>query len=276
VTLAAPVLHLAADGHGVAIHTHVAGGCDTILLWLPPAAPEKVAAQHCQQSSTGSAVTSLALHGVRPAWVGYAGGNYREFSVTTTLQNRATPVSFHPVLVEDSRSVQWRVVPGSGILAFEENGALWRIVPGSHGTCPYSFVAKVCVRVPATGTLLGVGGGRLLVRTGDGISLVRQDGSVVAAYPNAPQAVTDGTRVVRLADGLLTSGSVSMTVRARRLVGTAHGLVAFTTGGRTYVLRPNRDKPRSFPGGVAALSDYGLFTAAGNRLTFTPRASLGL
>src|SRR5262249_55531244 len=101
-TLGAPVLHLDADGNGVAVHTQAAAGCDTILLWLPPAKPRKVAVQHCQQGSTGTDVTSLALHGLRPAWVGYAGGNYREFSVSTTLRNRPTPVSFHPILVEDA------------------------------------------------------------------------------------------------------------------------------------------------------------------------------
>jgi len=268
VMLDAPVLHLAADGHGVAVHTHVANGCDTILLWLPPASPRKIASQNCQQGSTGNGVTSLALHGLRPAWVGYAGGNYREFSVSTTLAGHATPVSFRPVLVENSGAVRWRVTPGSGVLAFEQNGALWRIVPGSKGTCPYSYLAKVCVRVPATGTLLGVGGGRLLIRTPAGVSLIRQDGTVVKSYPDAPEAVTDGRRVV-------TSTSISLPARAH-LAGTARGIVAYTSGGRTYVARLGSTKTRVFPGSAAALSEFGLFTATGKRLTFTPLATLGL
>src|SRR5262249_51044415 len=157
--------------------------------------PTKVAAKNCQESSTGTAVTSLALYGRRPAWVGYAGGNYREFSVSTIVKRHPTYVSFHPVLVEDSASMHWHVAPGSGVLAFEEKGALWRIVPDGGGVCPYSYLAKVCVRVPGNGTLLGVGGGRLLVRTADGVSLLRQDGTVVKTSPDARAAVTDGNVV---------------------------------------------------------------------------------
>src|SRR5262249_26726444 len=149
-----------------AVHTHpAAGGCDTILLWLPPAKPAKVAAKNCQESSTGTGLTSLALYGKRPAWVGYAGGNYRGFSLSTVVRSRPTYVSFHPVLVEESASVHWHVAPGSGVLAFEENGALWRIATTGGGVCPFPYLARVCVRVPGSGTLLGVGGGRLLVRT---------------------------------------------------------------------------------------------------------------
>src|SRR5262249_7415351 len=167
--------------------------------------------------------------------------------------------------------------PGSGILAFEENGALWRIVRGSNGTCPYSYLAKVCVKVPATGTLLGVGGGRLLVRTNDGVSLLRQDGGVVKTYRDAPDAVTDGKIVVELANGRLTSGSLSVAVPgSSRLAGTARGLVAVTHGNMTLLLRLRDGKAKSFPGAVAALSDFGLYTATGKQLTFTPAAALGL
>jgi hypothetical protein len=277
VTLAAPVRHLAADAHGVAVHTRAPAGCDTILLWQPPAKPTKVAAENCQQPSTGAGVTSLALYGRRPAWVGYAGGNDREFSVSTIVRKRPTYVSFHPVPVEDSASVHWRVAPGSGVLAFEENGALWRVSPGGGGVCPYPYLPKVCVRVPGSGTLLGVGGGRLLVRTADGVSLLRQDGTVVKTSPDAPDAVTDGNVVVELANGRLTSGSRAVTVpRSSHLAGIAHGLVAVTHGSTTLVVRLRDGKQRSFPGSVAALSEFGLYTASGTRLTFTPAAALGL
>src|SRR5206468_12723843 len=102
VTLDAPVRHLAADAGGVAVHTRSGAGCDAILLWMPPARPTKVTLRNCPQPSTGAGVTSLALDGRRPAWVGFAGGNYREFTVSTTLRTRPTYVSFHPVLVERS------------------------------------------------------------------------------------------------------------------------------------------------------------------------------
>src|SRR5436190_3212444 len=212
VTLGAAVRHLAADASGVAVHTRGGAGCDTILLWRPPARPTKVTVGNCRQPGTGAGVTSLALDGRRPAWVGFAGGNYREFTVSTTLSARATYVSFHPVLVEDAGTVHWRVAPGGAPLAFEQDGSLWRIVPVAGRTCPYPYLRKLCIRVPATGTLLGVGGGRLLVRTGDGVALVRQDGSVVSTYGDAPQAATDGTVVVELANGKLTSGRHSFTV----------------------------------------------------------------
>jgi hypothetical protein len=277
VTLGAPVRHLAADAHGVAVHSHAAGGCDTILLWLPPAKPATLAAKNCQETSTGAGITSLALYGRRPAWIGYAGGNYREFTVSTILGRRSAYVSFHTVSVDDSASVRWRVAPGSGVLAFEQNGSLWRIVPQGGGRCPYPYLAKVCVRIPATGTLLGVGGGRLLVRTANGVSLLRQNGTVVKSYPDAPDAVTDGRVVVALANGKLTSGSRSFPVpRSSRLAGTARGLAAVTSGSTTLVVRLRDGRKKSFAGGVAALSDFGLYTASGRRLTFTPAAALGL
>ena len=136
VTLGAPVRHLAADAGGAAVHTQAGAGCDTILLWLPPAPPAKVATQNCQQPSTGAAVTSLALYGRRPAWAGYAGGNYREFTVSTTLRGRATFVSLLPVLVDDSAAVHWRVAPGGAPLAFEQDGSVWRIVPVGRSDVP--------------------------------------------------------------------------------------------------------------------------------------------
>jgi hypothetical protein len=276
VTLPAPVLRLAADATGVAVHTHATDGCDTILLWLPPARPTKVTVQNCQQPSTGAAITSLALYGKRPAWVAYAGGNYREFTVSTTLRGKPVFISFRTVPVENSASVRWRVAPGSGVLAFEQNGTLWRIVRAGGGACPYPQRLKMCARVPGSGTLLGVGGGRLLVRTGSGVSLLRQNGSTVATYADAPEAVTDGTRVVELANGRLISGGRSIAVpKAAHLAGTTHGLVALTAGGKTLVVRLRDGRTKSFGGFVAALADYGLYTAAGRRLTFTPLGALG-
>ena len=160
----------------------------------------------------------------------------------------------------------------------EQNGALWRIVPKGGGACPWgSYGGRVCVRVPGKGTLLAVGGGRLLVRTSTGVSLLRQNGSVVATYADAPSAVTDGRRVVELANGRLISGGRSIAVpKTARLAGTTHGLVAFTSTGKTFVIRLRDGRTRAFIGSVAALSDYGLYTATGRRLSFTPLGSLGL
>ena len=264
IILGAPVLHLAADANGVAVHTHApASGCDAILLWRPPAAPSKVAVENCQHPSTGAAITSLALHGKRPAWVRYAGGNFRDYTVETLLRNRPVYVSFRDVPVESANRVSWRVTPGSGTLAFEQNGSLWRIVPAGGGTCPYPDRARVCALVPRRGTLLAVGGGRLLVRTTSGVLLLRQDGSIVATYPAASQAVTDGTRVVELTKGRLTSAGRSISVpRSAQLAGTTHGLVALTSRGTTLLIRLRDGRTRSFSGSVAALSDYGLYTAA--------------
>lgn len=277
VTLGAPVRHLAADAGGVAVHTRAGAACDTILLWLPPARPAKVAAQNCQQSSTGADVTSLALYGRRPAWVAYAGGNYRDFTVSTTLRGRSTFVSLRAVPVEDAAAVHWRVAPGGAPLAFEQEGSVWRLVATAGRACPYPYRAKVCAEVPATGTLLGVGGGRLLLRAAGAVSLVRQDGSVVRAYPDAPEAATDGTAVVELANGKLASGTRSFAVpKNSHLVGTRGGLAAVTSGRTTIVVRLRDGRRQSLAGSVAAISDVGLYTATGTRLTFTPTAALGL
>jgi len=277
VTLGAPVRHLAADAGGVAVHARAGSACDTILLWLPPAKPTKLSAQNCQQPSTGADVTSLALHGRRPAWVGYAGGNYRGFTVATTLRGRPTFVSIRSVPVEDAATVHWRVAPGGAPLAFEQEGSVWRIAATGGRACPYPYGAKVCVKVPATGTLLGVGGGRLLLRGAGAVSLVRQDGSVVRAYPDAPEAATDGTVVVELVNGKLTSGTRRFAVpKNSHLVGTRRGLAALTSGRTTIVVRLRDGTRHSLAGSVAAISDVGLYTATGTRLTFTPAAALGL
>ena len=170
----------------------------------------------------------------------YAGGNFRDYTVETLLRNRPVYVSFREVPVETANGVRWRVAPGSGTLAFEQNGSLWRIVATGGDTCPYPDRARVCARVPRSGTLLAVGGGRLLVRTTSGVLLLRQDGSVVATYPAASQGVTDGTRVVELTNGRLTSGSRSISVPRSARAGR-------------YNSRPCRsDQPRHDPRDQAA------------------------
>ena len=104
--------------------------------------------------------------------------------------------------------MHWRVVPGGAPLAFEQDGSLWRIVRAGGGTCPYPYVAKVCVRVPATGTLLGVGGGRLLVRTRRR-RLARAAGRQRrrSRIPTRPRPRPTAAVVVELANGKLTSGT---------------------------------------------------------------------
>jgi hypothetical protein len=162
-------------------------------------------------------------------------------------------------------------------LAFEQDGSLWRIVAIGGRTCPYPYGAKVCVKVPAVGTLLGVGGGRLLVRAGGRVSLVRQDRSVVRTYADAPQAATDGKIVVEVASGKLTSGTRSVIVpTSAHLVGTRHGFAAVTYGRTTLLVRLRDGRKRTYAGSVAALSDVGLYAATGARLTFTPSAALSL
>lgn len=276
--LAAPVRHLAADGTTVAVHTLARNGCDRIVVWSPPAKPTSISVENCQHPSTGSAITSLALYGKRPAWGGYAGGNTREFTVRTIAVGKPLLLSLYGVPVEDSRTVSWRVAPGGSPLAFEQNGDLWRIAPVGGGVCPHAATrVKMCAALPATGALLAAGGGRLLVRTENQVALIRQNGSTIAKFPDAPEAVTDGTTVVELKGSKLTSGSHSISVPAgSHLAGTARGVAATTHAGTTMLVRIRDARKKTFNGSVAALSSAGLYTATGTALTFRPWATLGL
>ena len=103
-------------------------------------------------------------------------------------------------------------------------------------------------------------------------------GPSLRRIPAASQAVTDGTRVVELTKGQAdkrraehvgAAGRRSWPVRL-----TASSL--FPAGARPYVIRLRDGRTRSFSGSVAALSDYGLYTAASAGLTFTPFAALDL
>ena len=106
---------------------------------------------------------------------------------------------------------------------------------------------------------------------------MRQDGSVVRTYADAPQAATDGKIVVEVASGKLTSGTRSVIVpTSAHLVGTRHGFAAVTYGRTTLLVRLRDGRKRTYAGSVAALSDVGLYTATGARLTFTPSAALSL
>jgi len=277
-TVAAPVRRLAADGTTVAVHTLARNGCDRILLWTPGARPTSVSLENCQHPSTGAAVTSLALFGKRPAWAGYAGGNTREFTVRTIAAGKPLLISLYGVPVEDSRTVKWRVAPGGSPLAFEENGELWRIVPLGGRACPHAATTvNMCAAVPATGALLGVGGGRLLVRAEKQVVLLRQNGSAIARLPDAPEAVTDGTIVVELNGRTLTSGAHRISIPAgSHLAGTARGVAATTHAGTTVVVRLRDGRKKTFSGSVAALSSAGLYTATGTTIAFRPWTALGL
>ena len=231
VTLGAPVRHLAADAGGAAVHTQAGAGCDTILLWLPPAPPAKVAALNCQQSSTGSSVTSLALYGRRPAWVGYAGGNYREFTVATTLRGRATFVSLFPV----------PSTIGGGALASRSRRRAARVRAGRLG------LAHRAGRRPDVPVPVLREGVRQGARDGDASRRRRRtappprrrqgshsSGRTAAScgrIPMRPRPRPTARSSSSSRSGKLTSGTRRFTVpRSSHLVGTRRGLAAVTTG----------------------------------------------
>lgn len=91
----AQVQAVAADGHRVAFAAGFsAGDCNRVYIWnLRTRGVVKLGRRtHCQQTSTGNAISSVSLAGTRALWLQYQGGNRREYTLWTATTARPKPI----------------------------------------------------------------------------------------------------------------------------------------------------------------------------------------
>jgi hypothetical protein len=94
VAAQAPVVAIAMDGRRIAFaEGRSAGDCDRVRIWnLQTRAVTKLGrSTHCEQTSTGNGIASLAIAEGRVLWLHYAGGNIREWSLFTATVTAPRP-----------------------------------------------------------------------------------------------------------------------------------------------------------------------------------------
>jgi hypothetical protein len=224
--LAGPVQELAADGGRVAILLRTtAPNCarDRVAVWVPASRTlVPIGAAPCSQSvSTGAGVFGVALAGTRVAYLQYAGGNTRELRLrlATLAQPRPfTAASAAYGLDQETGTSIGRLAGDGSLLAFDwwrlcapcaranpaaPRGVVWRILPAGTA-CPQAGGlgalrrCRMVTSAPGSLRLLAVGGGLVVVRVEDEITVVRSaDGAAVysGSFP--------GLRAARIDDGVL-------------------------------------------------------------------------
>lgn len=94
VTAPAPVLAVAFDGARIAYASgRSAADCNRVYVWnLSTRGVSKLGRKtHCEQTSTGNAIASVAIAGRRVLWLHYAGGNLRDWSLWTATTTKPSP-----------------------------------------------------------------------------------------------------------------------------------------------------------------------------------------
>jgi hypothetical protein len=203
--LAGPVSELAADGGRVAILVRTeTGSCarDRVAVWAPATRSfVPIGASACVGStSTGAGLFSVGLAGTRVAYVQFAGGNTRELQLRLASLARPRPatVASASFEVDEVQGTEIGRVAGDGsLLAFDwwseclpcaapiaPRGSIFRVVSSGGAACPNAGLGALprCRPVlSATGSLrlLAVGGGLVVMRSGDDVAVRASDGTVL-------------------------------------------------------------------------------------------------
>ena len=322
----APVGAIAADGKRAALVVHVGcraavGVCSTtehlcavVDVWEPVRGRESRIEHTCPNDfipSTGG----IALAGKRVAWLQtFFGTTDTETIVKTATLARPRPVEVAYALGSaygQYGDITLAPVGDAGLLAYTlerrcagegEDGppcptgrkphdviaaTIWRL-PG-RGRCPGEYVVRRCARVAkADGelTVLAVDAGRIVARTGDGVSLLTSNGVHVRDFPVAKvrAGVLSGSRLALRVPGAVEihdtgSGELlkSLPMRLDRLEDIDRGILVTATK-RTVTLRRLSDghTARIHTRAIARaqLEPSGLFVAGGHRVTFVPMADI--
>src|SRR5436309_5523468 len=203
--LAGPVSELAADGGrvGILVRTKT-GSCarDRVAVWAPATRSfVPVGASACVGStSTGAGLFSVGLAGTRVAYVQFAGGNTRELELRLASVGSPRPATVASAsfgVDEVQRTEIGRVAGDGSLLAFDwwseclpcaapiaPRGSIFRVVSSGGTACPNAGLGALprCRPViSAAGSLrlLAVGGGLVVMRSGDDVAVRALDGTVV-------------------------------------------------------------------------------------------------
>jgi hypothetical protein len=203
--LAGPVSELAADGGRVAILVRTkTGTCarDRAAVWAPATRSFVPAgASACVGStSTGAGLFSVGLAGARVAYVQLAGGNTRELQLRLASVPRPRPATVASASfgVDTPQGTYIGRVAGDGaLLAFDwwsdclpcaapvaPRGSIFRLVPSGGAACPNAGLGALprcrpVLSAAASLRLLAVGGGLVVMRSGDDVAVRTPDGTVL-------------------------------------------------------------------------------------------------
>lgn len=191
----APVIALAADGDRVAYAAGFsATDCNRVYVWnVRAGGVTKLGRRtHCQRTSTGNSIASLALAGTRALWLHYVGGNRRTYTLWTATTARARPLLLRSVEVDaDAPAPIVLGDGGGGLLPYAIGDAV--VALRANGSRAFRWTA------PAAVTALAAAGGDVAVAAGDGSVTVLDAAGRVLRRERFGAAQT----VVRLSGGAL-------------------------------------------------------------------------
>ena len=200
VTAPARATALAFEGGRVAYATGFsASDCNRVYVWnLATRGVSKLGRKtHCEQTSTGNAVESVSLAGVRVLWVHYAGGNLREWSVWTATTTRPEARRLAFVTRDVDAPAPILIGPGDGsklgdLLPYAVDRRV--VALRTNGARRFAWTA------PGPVTALAAAGGRLAVASAGGVVTVLD----ATGRVDETETFAGQVNVVRLAgDGLL-------------------------------------------------------------------------
>jgi hypothetical protein len=310
LTTRAPIGEIAADGPRVAFSVGTtATDCRHVAVWTPdrrsvrrlPDRPHP-----CGDISIRDDLASVRLAGTRAAWIVRGGGNTLEEHVVTATLERPTTVGFQAG--SSTNDLSGRFITGlageGDLVAFSVEERCDPTDPDDR-TCPRDRPRDISDRVigatvyrlsgagpsPVTRengplAVLAVDAGRIAVRTGTGIRLLSETGSVLRNLPlRAEVAVLSGDRLaVRTPTAVdvydVASGRLAASVPVPRnaTLEDLDGEILVTASGSTVTLRRLADgRTATFEvtgRARAQLERPGLFLAGDRRMTFVPMAAV--
>ena len=243
VTVPAPVVAVAFDGSRIAYASgRSAADCNRVYVWnLATRGVSKLGRKtHCEQTSTGNAIASVAIAGIRVLWIHYAGGNFRDWSLWTATTTKPAPIRLRLVTREADAAAP--IVIGDG-----DAGRLGDILPYAVGRTVIALRADGARRfawtAPARVVALSALGGELAVATeGGAVTVLDAAGRVLSEESYASEI-----QVVKFAgNGLLVQRGRALELRnvggsriwtlpsGARLVDAADARAYYVSGGRIH------------------------------------------
>jgi hypothetical protein len=276
------VLALAADGPRVAYaRGRAATDCNRVFVWnLSTRGVSKLGRKtHCEQTSTGNAISGIAVAGNRVVWAHYVGGNTRDWTLWTATTTRPAPMLLGSASVAADDAAP--ILVGNGATRGADDLLSYAVrsdVTGLRSSGARAFRW----RSPSTVTAVASDGAHVVVGRRDGSVVLLSEFGVVldvffedqTASPVSALALSSGRlyvqrgRTLILSTGdepdrsfVLPSGSRLVDAEAdRALVVSRQGIV------RTVEFRRDLVVVRSVGAGRLAQLEQGYTTIASGRV----------